>query len=538
MQLTKLQQTFFDKVVDSKDNPGKFVIRGYAGTGKTVTLSKLVSDGQYNNILIATPTVAAMAVLKQKIPSSVDTRVKYTTLSKLTQIPGERVSVLNKFYNLDDEGMQNLEIMLTKLKVWNDDIVFKKTIYPRPTIMNPNPAPETKYFINEDVLLESLKTRFSNAAKMVGKVEPYFTYKDKLDISDTMKDFDLIIIDEMSMVSEDMMLTIDEAWQDLIDFKIKNGSNYGKYTPSIVLSGDRGQLPPVEGTLNQYFLEDEPDVTHLTELTEILRSTDKIANTAAEIRKGKSLGILSWQAPNAIQVEEPDLDTFIRNHRELLSTVDEALAYTNKDVFLLNKEIRSFKGFNDPSIQVAEKLMVTENSPANDYNDVPFANGEEQTVINIFTVDETIRKIENDKYYTEIVNKNDGSSTLVDEIKLAVMANQVVLAELMNKLGEVKEAFLPANMYKRQDDFAYNQVFETFKNLAQLNNGRRPLLRVAFGYARTFHKSQGDEWNTTFMWITGKDMWIMNKNDPKMATSLPYTGYTRAKETCYLAYKK
>ena len=98
IKLTETQSDFVSKVEDDAFNTNKhiFILKGYAGTGKTVTSSYVAKSDNFKSILIAAPTVMAKNVLRKKLIQNVDgSKISYSTVSKLLAIPTEIIEVMN-----------------------------------------------------------------------------------------------------------------------------------------------------------------------------------------------------------------------------------------------------------------------------------------------------------------------------------------------------------------------------------------------------------------------------------------------------------
>ncbi len=147
---------------------------------------------------------------------------------------------------------------------------------------------------------------------------------------------DLIIIDECSMVDEDL-------GRDLLSF--------GK--PVLVL-GDPAQLPPVKG--GGYFTEGQPDAM----LTEIHRQAEgnPIIRLSMQIREGRP---------------QTDSDSFGDDHlcriirRDEISqddilAADQVLVGTNRTRKRFNDRMRELKGYASPTPEAGEKLVCLRNN--------------------------------------------------------------------------------------------------------------------------------------------------------------------------------
>lgn len=553
LKLTETQSDFVSKVEDDAVNTKKhiFILKGYAGTGKTVTSSHVAKSDWFQNILIAAPTVMAKNVLRKKLMENVDkSKISYSTVSKLLAIPTEEITVMNKTFQLDKSGMANLREMMDKLKMDHTDVIIEREFIN--TDGSGERFKDIKYIINEPKLREEFSKRFkSNVDKFVGPVEPSFSFKADDLIIDELCKYDLLMVDELSMVGDDSCTVLVNAWNKLNQYFINNndfylseqarrtGQKVGRI-PTIVFAGDSGQLPPVDEAVNKYFslsdkeLEQESLVGGVTTLTEILRSTDDIAKMASLIRKKLDPKKVAEVSPDG-EVFYGDVDDYIKSHSDVLKEVDMALAYTRKDVAKLNKAIRTVKGFSGQSAKKGERLTVLANSPVDEFNEPFFTNGEELIITKIFDK-ETAQNFFNAKIYDDVRTGPFAiKSTDIDLIKSGLDLDLIDYVEVEDSAGFKKTAFISKNLEKPIEG-EFKILYEIINDIAKLVYGVNAMIKVDFGYARTIHKAQGSEWNDVFGWITSKNIWGLKQRDPKNWQSLLYTMYTRGKTKVRFVY--
>lgn len=142
---------------------------------------------------------------------------------------------------------------------------------------------------------------------------------------------DLIIIDECSMVDEDLA-------KHLLSFGI----------PVLVL-GDPGQLPPVGGA--GFFTRNEPDFM----LTEVHRQADEspIIRLATDAREGRKSEIGQYGDCKVISrydIEQADV-----------TAADQVLVGTNKTRGNYNRRLREIRGFKSPYPEVGDQLVCLRN---------------------------------------------------------------------------------------------------------------------------------------------------------------------------------
>jgi exodeoxyribonuclease-5 len=138
--------------------------------------------------------------------------------------------------------------------------------------------------------------------------------KFKLDNGGCFSDASLIVIDEVSMVDEDL-------GRDVMSFN----------RPVLVL-GDPAQLPPVKG--GGYFTDQEPDVM----LTEVHRQAEDnpIIQLATAVREGKGIQHGEYGKSRVITPKEIN--------SEIILAADQVLVGKNNTRHLYNGRIRELKG--------------------------------------------------------------------------------------------------------------------------------------------------------------------------------------------------
>lgn len=182
--------------------------------------------------------------------------------------------------------------------------------------------------------------------------EPRFV----LNHASTVRDAALVIIDEVSMVGE-------ELGRDLLSFGV----------PILVL-GDPAQLPPVKG--EGFFTAHEPDVM----LTEVHRQAkdSPIIHLATTIREGGRLDFGNYGASRVINRDQITSDDVLNADQVLVGKNATRVAYNNR--------IRTLKGINSERPEVGEKLICLRND-----RNKKLLNG------SIWTVSETRKRTQRDK---------------------------------------------------------------------------------------------------------------------------------------------
>lgn len=146
------------------------------------------------------------------------------------------------------------------------------------------------------------------------------------------KDADLIVIDEVSMVNE-------ELGQDLLRLGVK-----------VLVLGDPFQLPPVQGA--GFFTEAEPDIM----LTEIHRQAadNPIIRMSMDIREGNGLSLGTYGDCRVISRRDVDRDEVMKS--------DQILAGRNKTRVDYNDRVRELKGLPRQVPVAGDRLVCLRNN--------------------------------------------------------------------------------------------------------------------------------------------------------------------------------
>lgn len=253
-----------------RDKP-YFYIGGYAGTGKS-TIVKSLTEGM-EHVLYGTFTGKAASVLQKK-------GVLAGTIHSLIYSP----------LPLREE--------------------YLKELYAKKAKASEAEAKEIQKLIKEEV-------------------RPKFT----LNKNSPLLDAELVVIDEVSMVNEEM-------GKDLLSFKV----------PILVL-GDPGQLPPVAG--EGFFTRNAPDVM----LTEIHRQAagNPIIAMATLARQGRRLSAGAWGDSQVVWKNK------FQEHT-LATAYDQIICGRNATRKAINARVRDFLGHLSACPLPGEKVICLKNN--------------------------------------------------------------------------------------------------------------------------------------------------------------------------------
>lgn len=283
------------------DDPGSqqiFRLFGYAGTGKT-TLARHLASNVHGQVLFAAYTGKAASVLKASgCPNA-------QTIHSLIYSPKEKSRA--RLRELEEEAAR-LEAM-DNISALNRDHLER--------------------------LRGEIRAEKENAKR------PDFN----LNLESNLRNAALLVVDECSMVGEDMA-------QDILSFGV----------PVLVL-GDPAQLPPVKGT--GFFTDASPDMM-LTEIHRQARDNPIIA-MATKVRLGDHLDYGSYGSSSVIERATP----------EIALEANQVLVGKNKTRTLTNRRVRQLLQYDGSPWPVkGEKLICLRNAKlSTSQGDISLLNG-------------------------------------------------------------------------------------------------------------------------------------------------------------------
>lgn len=388
---------------EEANNKPVFRLFGYAGTGKTTTIQYIMDELDISDeVMFAAYTGKAAMVMRKH---GLDARTIHSLIYKPVAPDSEKCNTLQK-----------------RLKEETD---------------------------------EGEKKRIRTELKEAGQV--HFELRQKKD-SD-LKDASLLVLDECSMVNDDMMA-------DLLTFRV----------PMLVI-GDPGQLPPIEGT--GALIRDAPD----SMLTEIHRQAlnNPIISMSQRARNGIFIPFATYGSSGSRHVKQGSLTS------EEVFLYDQILCGKNFTRVKLNQRVREVKQFPDKTYPcVGDRLVCL---------------------------------------------KNDAGKGLYN----GMMADVIEVGDLLDTSIELKlklETDLPTQ--PPHEVKALRAHFDVYHDKFALDNvkwwERQNANEFDFGYAITVHKSQGSQWDNVLLWDDKFFVW-----DKSNRKKWLYTGITRAAENITIA---
>jgi exodeoxyribonuclease V len=323
---------------------------------------------------------------------------------------------------------------------------------------------------------------------------------------DTIPDYKLIVIDEISMVEEEIM-------KDLLSYGIP-----------ILCTGDIGQLPAIFKSND--FLQ-HPDYI----LTEIVRqAADNPIVQLATMARNKIPIPFGIYGKEVIVIPREALR--IDQMQNMLLNADQVICGTNSMRNYLNNEIRSLKGIDIIKNKLplkGEKIICTVNNwllyidTSERYN---LVNGTMGFSENCNMEDDNIKlgKISFiPDFLEETANDVLFDSGIFTEQEYTYDMHQRVFI-MPNRKYILKEA--PRSKQEGETMQDYRARLMKYVRASKESMSEKQINRIDFGYAITVHKAQGSEWNKIVVF----DESFMFSDSEKWL----YTAITRAKKRLVL----
>ena len=323
-----------------------FKLMGYAGTGKT-TLAKFLAEKTPGQVNFGAYTGKAASVMRQR------GCIGAATIHSLMYLVKER----------SKQSLLELEEVLVAAKDRLEDLKE-----------DPKADKGVKARLEEQIL--EYEAKVAKERKLLS--QPNFS----INPDSTLKYSDLIILDECSMIAEEM-------GQDLLSF--------GK--PILVL-GDPAQLPPVFG--QGYFTKGEADIT----LTEIHRQAEgnPLIQLATKVRNRQPLKA-------GVYGESRVLDDGDKLGEDV-KAFDQILVGKNATRHWVNKRMREILGFKEWHPIPGDKLVCLRNN-----HELGLLNGTLWQVLDIGDIG---------KHRSILTLKNDEGDCITTEIHSAPFRGEEV----------------------------------------------------------------------------------------------------------------
>lgn len=487
IRLTKQQNKALEDIIKfAKDiDKSVFILRGYAGTGKTTLIKHLIPQLKDfgKNIILLAPTGRAAKVLQEKT--------------------GQMASTIHS------------------------------RIY----------AFENIQSVRHDESGELIKTNHANNKKIVNKgyddLQYWFDLRQFNSNENPSKT--IFIIDESSMISSKP--SNNETFHFGTDILINDLLTHAQlcHGGKIIFMGDPAQLPPVGDNQSvaldeNFFLNKSIGVSSF-ELTEVIRQSEEsiILKDATKIRN-----LLNSTYRNTLVFErkqgeveditpEQIVESYYKNNPTPQIGDAIILCFTNYNVKEYNEALRRRYFPNSEDIVSGDILQIVKNNV--NYNlGLNFFNGDFVRVLEVSEEKEELSApvwtdVSGEKkreritmcFRDVILQSEDGRQTkckIVDDL----------LKSRDSNLTPLQNIALYINFRMRHPNL--NNDEKAFRS-AIMNDPYINAIHAKYGYAITGHKSQGGEWDIAYVDYNGRT----GLNDDSLRWA--YTVTTRAKQTLY-----
>ncbi len=324
-----------------------------------------------------------------------------------------------------------------------------------------------------------------------------------------LKDYEVIIIDEYSMLNKENFGDLQQAVK-------------GEETKFIFV-GDSSQLPPVKE--KEPIVARHPDIKKSANLTQIVRYNGEIVKVAENIRSNPKWNRQTYPFQTSadgtiVKLNTEDWFKFSLSNFEQedwLSNPDyvRIIAWRNKTVDKYNQAVReALYGENVEQLVIGDRLIAKK--PV--FRSLPGGRKKEKRIIlnnsEECKVIEAPRMNHNEQHkweFYQVKVRTDEGGTI--ELRILTEEAEEKRQEKLKKLA--KKAIEEENYSEKKKRWVmYFELDELFDNMA-------------YAYALTCHKAQGSSIDNVFLLVS--DMHYC-RDKQKMI----YTGLTRAKKCCYV----
>ena len=325
-----------------------------------------------------------------------------------------------------------------------------------------------------------------------------------------LTDYEVIIIDEYSMLSKD-------------NFKDLQQAIYQSRT-KVIFVGDSAQLPPVKE--KEPIVATHPEIKRSSNLIQVVRYDGEIAKVAEQIRSNPRFQRQTYPFSTSADGTILKLDVenwfkFALSHFEQedwLVNPDyvRIIAWRNKTVDKYNQGIRqALYGENVEQLVVGDRLIAKK--PV--FRQIPGGKPRKKNII--LNNSEECKVIEKPKL--EVSKKNQWEFY---QVKVRTdEGGSIELRILTEESEEKRQKELERLANRAKEDVNYTEKKKRWAMYFELEEW---FDNMAYAYALTCHKAQGSSIDNVF--LLASDMHYC-RDKQKML----YTGLTRAKQCCYVA---
>lgn len=345
-----------------------------------------------------------------------------------------------------------------------------------------------------------------------------------------ISEYDLIIVDECSMISKDL--------KDIIE------KDALKYKTKILFVGDKKQVGPVN---NKHYEEISETFNYKgVELTEIVRQknsnplnmmlsllvNDITSNTDTfnQQLKNKDIVIVDDEGygvfdSNAFYIE---LEKYFNKETVLIENKVKYLAFSNRNIALFNKYIRQilFQTRTPAIIDIGDLIMCYKQiiTGSGKHQETVYNNAEELEVLEII--------FSNNKYGINIIYTKVRSLSTGRTFDLPIV-NPNSYKEFVEKFNDFLETAIAMRGSAWKTYYEFKQSHILLETLVDSNEKTIIEKDIDFGYGITIHKSQGSTYENVFINLDDIKKFSHVIGSEQMRKLL-YVGVSRTKGICLI----
>jgi len=383
--------------------------------------------------------------------------------------------------------------------------------------------------LKDELNLEYLNVDFATIHSAFGLREFIDGYGNLIFIPDKnikpkINNFNILIVDEVSMLEDDLFYRIIKRTENNKNFKV-------------LLIGDPAQIPPVNRLDSLPFDIKSQSIFKIEKyiFTEIIRQ--KYGHPIIEIATNVRNNLLEEQVFISSQNKKTKLGNvqfldFKKNEEEFISLLHEkftstefendsdyskVLAWTNQTVDNMNDVIRSMI-FNDQIGKLLPREKIIMDTPWV-VNDKVIFNNNDELEVKQFTIRQlNVPSMVTMKYYdTTVIKKTYDGKTIQDNIKVIHEDSELAYENQLDLLKKIA---------KKEQQGTFNARKKWIKYYENLNI----FAHIKYNYALTCHKSQGSTYKNVFLLNFDVDF----NNRIRERNRIKYTAITRPKENLYI----
>lgn len=475
IKLTRSQEIVLNQILDfvNNSNDRVFILKGYAGTGKTTLMRFLIQE---------------LEKVKKDYRLLASTGRAAKVLANLSNRNGSTSTIHSMVYSfngLSKEYDEKEEPVVDK-----DGQLF---LVFAPSKLNEFDEPETVYIIDEASMISDVETKNVTQAKF----------------------------------GEGRLL------KELLDYDSREGSKFIFVGDPCQLPPIEEYYSPA--LMKDYYHDKFRMVVQEAQLTEIMRQkgASGIIDASKQIRglynkapEEKSVygvqrlwGFLPFRQYHDIKLH-PNLESMTNDYVDKIqsSGLNSAVCIcrSNNACSQLSASIRAKLGFPYGRVQEGDLLMVIQNNMP-----TGLMNGDMVTIEELGPTTQSRAGLT----FREVTVKELFTQRTIKTLMIEEIVNQSRL-----NLDSAQQQALFIDFIMRMRDVGISQKDQRRFNHAMIHDPYLNALRCVYGYAITCHKSQGGEWEDVYVHVPRN----ITLNPTKETYQWIYTSMTRAKKTLHM----